>query len=172
MGEIKDYVFYIITKKDERYNNEGYSYGIQRNSCYLRHWSYLAALRDIEPYFFEEVNCTIDWSKAAEELAQSGNVIIVNTAIEVEEVKDRMYGIYLPSSLTEYQIKELNSHMDEFDDLDIDVDVQGELRPEFCECRVMDGFDSHAFLKNYLRLQEDKISKESEKNKEFKKVMS
>lgn len=168
MGEIKDYVFYIITKKDERYGNEGYSYGIERDEIYLRHRAYLAALINSEPYFFEDIPSYQDWVRVVEKAAECGNVIIANTAIEIEKVENRMYGIYLPSELTDYQIKELNSHMDEINSLDIDVDVQGTFRQAFIKKRIMNDFDSHAFLKEFLMIQDNKFSKE---NKVYQKVM-
>ncbi len=158
MGEIKDYVFYMITKEDDRNKADGYSYGIKRNPNCLNHSPYFGALRNIDPYFFEDIPYSDEWAEIIPEGAKNGNVIIVNTAVEITNIEDRMYGIYLPSFLTNYQINELRKHMPEFDKLNLDIDVFGNNRSFFLEQRMKNDFDAHAFLKNYLNVQEERNS--------------
>ncbi len=167
--EIKDYVFYIITKEYECWKSEGFTLGIKRLSSCVRHSKYFEWLKDSEPVFFKGISS--DWSIGLEQLAKDGNVTFANSAIEVEELKERLYTIILPSFLSKFQIEELRKHMTEFESLNIFVEVVGENRATFLKKIEESDYTPIEFLKNYLQLYEEKSENLSVIEKGVQKIM-
>ncbi len=158
MGEeIKDYIFYMITKQDDCLKTKGYCFGVIRGKSCLDHSEYFYRLRDIDPYLFEGISYSYDWTESAEEIVKSGNILIANTAIEIERVEDRLYVICLPSFPTLYQINELYRHMDEFEKIDISIDLYGEDRSYFLEAIQKSDYKSLNFLKGYLKFHKKRL---------------
>jgi hypothetical protein len=145
MDRIQDYVFYAISKGDRF--QEGYSYGIKRGIA-KRHSAYFASFMDMGPYPLD-VNC-LNWNDAFEQMATSGNIIIANAAVEIEDVEDRFFVIYLPTVPTSYQIKCLELISRQLKNNNIDVGVYGNNREEFLKARIDDAFDCHSYLKEYI----------------------
>ena len=157
MNDLKNYVFYILLKNDNLKNETGLSYGVKRGNCHS-HASYYHRFINIDPYVLNDVNVTSDWKTTLPSLAASGNVIIVNTAIEIENIEDRLYIIYLPSHPNMYQLKALNSYMDEFKKIDIDVCIYGEHECDFNELRIKSDFDAIIFLEEYINKNMEQIN--------------
>ena len=93
MDRIQDYVFYAILKGDRF--QEGYSYGVKRGIA-KQHSSYFGNFMDMGPHPFD-IKCS-SWNDAFEQMAASGNIIIANAAVEIEDVEDRFFVIYLPTA--------------------------------------------------------------------------
>lgn len=127
--EIKDYVFYMITKEYPCWKSEGFTLGVKRLPNCVSHSTYFEWLKDIEPILFEGISS--DWTIGLEQLTKDGNILIANTAIEIEELEKRLYIIFLPSFCSKFQLKELQKHINEIEVLNIFVDVEGQNRADF-----------------------------------------
>jgi hypothetical protein len=148
----------MITKEDEYLNSKGYSFGVLRNKNNVDHRDYFYRMIEINPYAFEDVPNLDDWVLGVEETAKLGQVMIVNTAIEIDKVEERMYGLYLPSFPSMYQVQELKKHMNEFESFHIGIDVQGIDRVSFLKILQSKNYDSRLFLKKYLSFHEERLS--------------
>ena len=157
MNDLKNYVFYILVKNDNLINENGLAYGVKRGNCHS-HDSYYHRFINIDPFVLDDINVTSDWQTTLPSLAASGNVIIANTAIEIENIEDRLYAIYLPSHPNMYQLNVLNSCIEEFKKIDIDVGVFGEYEDMFNELRLNSNFDSLTFLKEYININMEQIN--------------
>lgn len=147
MEALKDYIFYTILKDDELFKQV--SYGIKRGNS-LKHEDYFANFIDIDPLAWEGIQLLPDWHSSCENIAGVGSVMIVNTAIEVENIEDRMYGIYLPTYPTLFQLETLKDKMSEFENMVIDVSVYGVDHDNFIALKRKENFDSWEFLKVYI----------------------
>lgn len=145
--------------------------GIERVENCVKHSVYLKCLMDRYPLFFEGILFSSDWAIALEQLAKDGNVTFANSAIEVEELKERLYTIILPSFLSKFQIEELRKHMTEFESLNIFVEVVGENRATFLKKIEESDYTPIEFLKNYLQLYEEKSENLSVIEKGVQKIM-
>lgn len=151
---IADYVFYMITKEYPCWKSEGFTLGIKRLPNCVLHSVYFEWLKDTELVFFEGISS--DWGTGLEQLTKDGNILIANTAIEIEEVEKRLYIIFLPSFVSRFQLEELQKHINEIEALDIIVDVEGENRANFLRKIVDKDYKPIEFLKSYLHLYEEK----------------
>ncbi len=95
---------------------------------------------------------SLDWPIQMEILADRGNIIIVNSSIETINIKDRMYGIYLPSYPSYFQLQELIKIYNNLKNIDIDVNVEGNLKEAFNILKYSsnNNFDAHNYLNNYM----------------------
>lgn len=170
MDDLKNYIFFVITKEYSYLYTKGYSYGVLRSRRNLSHDDYLRRLRDIDTYVFENIPYSSDWVVTVEKLTEEGNIVIVNTAIEIEKVEDRMYGIYLPSLPTKYQVSELRRHIKEFENVSIDIGLYGKNRNWFLNCANQKDYNSFDFLNKYLEFYETQYALNIEhKNKIYQK---
>ena len=169
MKDIKDYVFFTIFKDDDRTKDEGISYGIKRGSC-TNHELYFRELLDIDYLAFEEELITEDWDSSCRNIARDGNVMIVNTAVEINKIEDRMYAIYLPTFPTLFQLNELEKALEEMKT--VDVAVYGVDEDYFRELRMDNAFDSKIFLKKYIEYHKKSIENQIPVYFESKKVKS
>ena len=130
MHDIKDYVFYIILKNDDLNDSLGNSYGVKRG-CSKDHISYFKTFIGIDPYLIEDIELSYDWNTTLSSLAELGNVVIVNTAIEIEDLSDRCYLIYLPSNPNIFQLNNLEIALEEFKNYNLEIGVYGTMEKEF-----------------------------------------
>lgn len=147
MDKIQDYVFYAILKNNQY--KEGYSYGIKRGIS-KHHDSYFVRFMDMSPYPFC-LNC-LNWNDAFEKISADGNIIIANAAVEIEDIKNRYFVVYLPTYPTPYQLDNLETIKEQLKDHNIDVGVYGEYRDQFIKDRIQDNFNSHDYLENYINI--------------------
>lgn len=171
MKDIKDYVFFTIFKDDDRTKDEGISYGVKRGSS-TSHELYFRELLGIDSLAFEEDLITEDWDFSCRNIARYGNVMIVNTAVEIDKIEDRMYAIYLPTFPTLFQLKELENTLKEFGTVDLDVAIYGMDEDYFRELRMDNAFDSKKFLKSYIEYHKKSIENQIPVYFESKKVKS
>lgn len=166
--EIKDYVFYMITKEYPCWKSEGFMLGIKRFPNCVEHEKYFGWLKDRDPVFFEGISN--DWYTGLVQLTKDGNVLFANSTIEIEEVEKRLYIVFLPSFLSKFQVKELRKHMDEIEGLTILVDVEGENRADFLRKINEKDYRPVEFLKRYLQLYEEKNENVTMVEKEKQKI--
>lgn len=169
MEEIKEYVFYTILKDftGDKYKDTGISYGIKKGPQ-ISHEYYFNAFLNIDFFPWEGLELSRDWPTSLEIMAADGNVMIANSSPEVEDLKERMYLIYLPESPTLFQLLFLEHILDEFHDLSFDVGTYGSHRKEFLEIRGKEDFNSHTFLAEYIKNNKERLSND---NLKLKKVM-
>ncbi len=153
MDDLKDYVFYIIVND---INNKGYAYGVKKNKKY-EHQSYLETLIGIDPYFFEDVDISFCWPKTIESFVRMGNITFVNSSISTTDIDNNLYLLYLPSNPSLYQVNMLEKFLPQFEKLNIDVGVYGELESEFNEERYDDDFNSYEYIKKYVFINKSKM---------------
>ena len=164
MNDLKNYVFYILLKNDNLKNEDGLSYGVKRGNC-SSHDSYYHSFIGIDPFVLGDIKVTPDWQSTLPSLAASGNVIIANTAVEIEDIEDRLYAIYLPSQPNMYQLNVLESCIEEFEKIKIDVAIYGEYAESFKKLRLNNDFNAIEFLKEYITSNKEKLN-----NKVLKKT--
>lgn len=157
--QIKDYVFYVISKEIDWAHLKGISYGVERNPYCKDHDRYFEAFKDIDDFhLLENIHCGNDWVRSVQALAEDGNIMIVNTAVEIEKVEDRLYGIYLPSFPTMYQIQDLKKNLEEFRQIPIDIDVYGKDREHFLKCRSEEDYNALNYLIGYIAFHEKRLN--------------
>ena len=175
MQDIKDYVFYILLKNDDLNESLGNSYGVKRGYS-KDHNSYFQSFIGIDPYITEDIEPSYDWNTTLSMLAKLGNVVIANTAVEIEDLSDRWYLIYLPSIPSIYQLNNLETVLEEFKSYNIEVGVYGDLEEYFITLRRKKDFDCQKFLKDYIDYYKRKLTENNKiyykSNKIYKKVMS
>ena len=174
--KLQDYVFYVISKEFDFLHSKGFNLGVKRIEDIYDHEKYIEILRnlyasDMGPVIFENIPNT-NWSKQAEMIAENGNIMIANTAVEIKNIQNRLYGIYLPSYPSPYQIQELKSHLQELEKIPIDVGVYGYLSNDFLRKRIQlnNNFNSLLYLKNYLQQHTKRINNEELTRKLVTKV--
>lgn len=171
MKDIKDYVFFTIFKDDDRTKDEGSSYGVKRGSC-TNHELYFRELLGIDSLAFEEDLITEDWDFSCRNIARYGNVMIVNTAVEIDKIEDRMYAIYLPTFPTLFQLNELEKALEEMKTVDLDVAVYGVDEDYFRELRMDNTFEPKIFLKRYIKYNKEILKNQMPAYFKNKKVKS
>lgn len=149
MEEIKDYVFLAILKNDNMLEEEGMCCGIKRGNS-KNHVPYYRAFLEMYPFIHEHLCLSSNWECSMEILARDGNVLIANSAVEIEKIEDRFYLIYLPTFPNIFQLKQLEIALEEFESVEFDVSVYGEDEKIFREFRMKDEFNAVEFLKKYI----------------------
>lgn len=165
MKDIKDYVFFCLLKDNE------FSYGIKRGTC-TNHELYFRAFLDIDSYLFEEEWIVENWDLSCRNMARNGNIMIVNTAVEINILEDRMYAIYLPTFPTLFQLNGLEEVLNELKTVDLDVAVYGMDEDYFKDLRMNTSFDSKKFLKRYIEYHKENLKKQTPIYFENNKVKS
>lgn len=156
MEDFKSYVFYMI--KPER----NVHFGIQRGYS-TSHENYWATFVGLDSMCFTDAHVSSDWHLSCSNLAVSGNVMFVNSALE-QSIDKTMFLLYLPSYATEQQIVLLEEIEKQIKDSDLDVAVFGKLSQDFFKERNEPNFDSHAYLETYIKRNKLNIVKEKVMN--------
>lgn len=156
MENIKDNVFLAILKNENMLDENGISCGIKRKYS-KNHQHYFNLFLENYPFIHEHLKLFPDWERSMEVLARDGNVLIVNSAIEIEKIENRLYLIYLPTFPNLFQLKQLEIILKEFESVDFDVFVYGEDEAIFSEFRMNHDFDSIDFLRKYILLHKNRL---------------
>lgn len=158
--KIKDYAFYVISKEFDFLKSDGYTFGVLRNNTCFDHEHYFNRLKEINPYVFENI-ANSDWPTQCEELATQGNIVIANTALEIEELKNRLYGLYLPTFPTMFQIKNLSQLLPQLEVIPLDISLLGILSSDFFQYRLSNEYNSYSFLQFYLQINTKLLKEEN-----------
>jgi len=157
MERIKDYIFLVIPKNENILEEIGTSFGVKR-SYSKNHQHYYRLFLENYPFIHENLNLFSDWERSMEVLARDGNLVVVNSAVEIEEEKDRLYLIYLPTFPSKYQLIELENILNQLENIDFDVSVYGLDEELFNTFRINNEFDAREFLKNYIYAHKKRLS--------------
>ena len=154
MNEIKDYVFYMLLKSDNKLLEEGNTYGIKKG---LRndHDSYFRSFINNDPFICMNSTIYPDWNSTMISLASEGNLIIVNSAVEITD--DQFYLLYLPSNPSLFQLNKLEQISNELSYFD--VIICGSMENIFNEIRSNKDFDNKKFLNDYIKTYKKRLSK-------------
>ncbi len=165
MEEIKDYVFYTILKdfSGNKLKDTGISYGIKKGKS-VYHEAYFNAFLNIDYFPWEGLSLSSDWPTSLEIMSADGNVMIANSALEIEELSERTYLIYLPDEPNLFQVLFLEHVSEELCGIPLDIGIYGKYKDEFLKRRLSNDFDAHSFLKEYIsyhksKLEEAKLAK-------------
>lgn len=159
---MQDYVFYCVTKNDEY--SKGYSYGVKRGSS-VDHEHYFYSFLDIDTMAFSNLDIPVYWHDAMGIFADNGNLMVVNSAIEIEDLDKRMYLLYLPSNLSEYQIEALTAIAAELKGISKDIKIYGSEEEMFNFYLKDPNFDKDRLIEIYLAYQKSRkqVSKVKQK---------
>ena len=153
MEEVKDYVFYTISKdlNDNYFNKDGIAFGVKRGSA-IDHHVYFQAFLDIDLDLWKHQGLTLthDWANSMEVMSAAGNIMIVNAAPEIKEATKREYLIYLPDNPTLFQVNFLESISEELKENYIEIGQFGNSKENFLKQATMPGYDAHTFLEQYI----------------------
>ena len=159
MNNLKDYVFYILLKDDDKNKTVGHAYGIKKGAG-TSHDSYYHRFLDINSEILDNIQITPNWDETMRNIAAAGNVVIVNSSIEVQQLEYMLYLVYLPSEPSLYQLNSLEKIKEEFSVISIEVGVFGENYQEFLNERFSNkDFNSLEYLNNYIKINKEKIKR-------------
>lgn len=151
---MQDYVFYCVTSEEA--NN--LSYGIKRGTSF-NHENYFKRFLDIDSTILYDVDIPFYWCDAMEVFASSGHIMIANSAIEIENINERMYLFYLPSNPSKYQLDELVSILVELKDIDKVVRVCGKEEEIFSSLKGDELINMYLSYYNYEQKVKEKVMK-------------
>ena len=81
-------------------------------------------MTDHEPYFRRllyidnidiDYNISTGWNQVSYDLAAGGYIVFANSAVEIEDINEQLFLLYLPSYPLVSQLKILEDYMDSFD---------------------------------------------------------
>ncbi|MDE5889088.1 MAG: hypothetical protein K2H20_03615, partial [Bacilli bacterium] len=112
---------------------------------------------NIDYFPWEGLQLSSNWPTSLEIMSADGNVMIANSAPEIEELSKRTYVIYLPDEPNMFQVLFLEKISEELADVSLDVGIYGNYKEEFLKRRLAPNFDAHDFLKKYIAYHKNKL---------------
>ncbi len=169
--ELKDYIFYGIFDLENSKEKNSIQYGVKRKKGYHSHEDYFTFFVGIEPNLFYNASISSDWNESLGNMAAAGSIMFANSATEVEDLEHRLYLLYLPSDLKEFQLNDLERYLEQLKGIHFEVGVYGIVHNEFIKERVKKDFDSYTFVQKYLKEQRKQIDERKTLEQKLEKTI-
>lgn len=158
MEKLEEYVFYGIFNVENKKQHKSIQYGVKRKNGMDAHDTYFSYFINMEPALYYDMKLTRDWNDSLCNIAATGNMIFANSAIEIENVKNRFYLLYLPSNPKEFQLQDLEHFLVQLQEINFDVGVYGKEKEQFLTIRQKKNFNSFSFVVDYIKNHREKLN--------------
>ena len=155
METLQNYIFYLITNRENQ-NGSLVQYGVKRLKNVIDHEPYFKRLLNIDVIDID-YKISTGWNQVSYDLAAGGYIVFANSAVEIEDINEQLFLLYLPSHPLALQLKILEDYMAQFQQMNFDVGVYGDDWADYVKQRTCKDFSSIAFLEKYIEQHKSKI---------------